>query len=41
MDNGKTKGTVGKLAGWRLFEEDIQQEKYFDFEKLTQADTAD
>ncbi|CAB9516848.1 expressed unknown protein [Seminavis robusta] len=31
MDQGKTKGTVGKLAGWRLFEEDIALQKYVDF----------
>jgi hypothetical protein len=35
MDEGKTKGTVGKLAGWRLFEEDIADEKYVDFGKQT------
>jgi len=33
MDGGKTKGTVGKLAGWRLFEENIAKGKYIDYEE--------
>lgn len=36
MDKGKTKGTVGKLAGWRLYEEDIAKGQYIDFEKLAE-----
>jgi hypothetical protein len=35
MDDGRTKGTVSKLLGWRLVEEDIAQQKYVDFESPT------
>lgn len=33
INHGKLKGTVGKLAGWRLYEEDIARNRYVDFEK--------
>ena len=33
MDSGKTKGTVGSLAGWKLFEQHIAEGIYVDFEK--------
>jgi len=33
IDGGKTKGTIGKLAGWKLFEQHIEENGYIDFEK--------
>jgi len=33
IDQGKTKGTIGRLAGWKLFEEHINQDTFDDFEK--------
>jgi hypothetical protein len=32
MDAGKVKGTIGQLAGWKLFEEHINKETYENFE---------
>jgi hypothetical protein len=32
IDDGKTKGTIGKLAGWKLFEQNIERGGYVDFE---------
>eukprot|EP00977_Amphora_coffeiformis_P010361 scaffold2418_cov175-Amphora_coffeaeformis.AAC.17 len=32
IDNGQTKGTVGQLAGWKLFEQHIELGTYIDFE---------
>lgn len=40
MDGGKTKGTVGKLAGWRLFEEDIALGQYVDFEASSSSSSS-
>jgi hypothetical protein len=33
LDAGKVKGTIGQLAGWKLFEEHINQETYENFER--------
>jgi hypothetical protein len=33
LDGGKVKGTIGQLAGWKLFEEHINQETYENFER--------
>jgi hypothetical protein len=33
IDDGATKGTVGQLAGWKLFEQHIAEGSYVDFEK--------
>lgn len=33
IDDGQIKGTVGQLAGWKLFEQHISQEQYVDFER--------
>ena len=32
IDNGSTKGTIGKLTGWKLFEQHINEGTYVDFE---------
>lgn len=32
IDNGKTTGTVGSLAGWKFFEQQIAQGCYIDYE---------
>lgn len=33
IDEGQTKGTVGQLVGWKLFEQHIAEGTYMDFEK--------
>lgn len=33
INQGQTKGTIGKLAGWKLFEQHIDEELYVDFEQ--------
>jgi hypothetical protein len=33
ISNGATKGTIGQLAGWKLFEEHIAAGTYIDFEQ--------
>lgn len=33
IDDGRTKGTIGKLAGWKLFEQQIAKGVFQDFEK--------
>lgn len=33
IDQGNTKGTIGRLAGWKLFEQHIKEESYEDFER--------
>jgi len=33
LDGGKVKGTVGTLAGWKLFQQQIAKKKYVDFEQ--------
>ena len=35
---GSTKGTVGKMAGWKLFEQHIAKGQYVDFEKAAAAE---
>ena len=34
LDQGKVKGTIGTLAGWKLFEQQIEKKEYMDFEQL-------
>ena len=33
IDEGQTKGTIGQLAGWKLFEQHIAENTFVDFEK--------
>jgi hypothetical protein len=35
MNQGQTTGTIGTLVGWKLFEQQIQQGRFVDFEKLS------
>ncbi|KAL7575768.1 hypothetical protein ACA910_003098 [Epithemia clementina (nom. ined.)] len=34
VDDGKIKGTIGTLAGWKLFEQQIGKKQYQDYERL-------
>ena len=33
IDEGRTKGSVGQLTGWKLFEQHIAKQTFVDFEK--------
>ena len=35
INDGRTTGTIGKLAGWKLFEQHIAEGSYVDFERTT------
>ena len=37
LDDGKVKGTIGTLAGWKLFEQLIAQNQFVDFETVTDS----
>jgi hypothetical protein len=40
MNQGQTTGTLGTLVGWKLFEQQIQQGRFVDFEQLSSSSQA-